>query len=509
MKRQIWKTAIMMGVAVCLLTACYGNQANSSATSNSNTLTFLSNFPTDTLDPQLNYTPLRAGVVETLVKTTEDSHIEPWLAESWKALDNGTTWEFIIRDGVTFQNGKALDAKAVKASLERTMKVSEAMKASLKIKEMKADGQKLMILTQEPVVSLPSELVHPNAAIIDVTEKNIEVHPVGTGPFEAVSSQPNSKLELKKYDQYWDGAPKLDRVTMLYNEDANARTAALQSGEADIVYRPEIESLELLKKDPSLVVDVVPSLRTQMLLYNTNIEAFKDVNVRKAFDVLLNRQDVVDYTLAGQGVAANGPFLKEFSFAYDAPKKESGPDSAKEYLKKAGYKVENNRAVKEGKQLSFTILTYPYRPELPLMAQLIQSEAKKIGVKVDIQQVENMDEYMTTNSDWGIATYSLITAPRGDSSYYLNSVYGKDGFYNVGHYDNQALSRLIKQLNETVDEQKRVELTRQAGKIINDEALHSAIVHPNNFVAYKENVKGWQMTKSEYYVITKNLALQE
>lgn len=108
---------------------------------------------------------------------------------------------------------------------------------------------------------------------------------------------------------------------MLYNEDANARTAGLQSGEADIVYRPEIENLELLKKDESLVVDVVPSLRTQMLLYNTNIEAFKDVNVRKAFDVLLNRQDVVDYTLAGQGVAANGPFLKEFSFAYDAPKK--------------------------------------------------------------------------------------------------------------------------------------------------------------------------------------------
>ncbi|WP_237071862.1 hypothetical protein [Priestia flexa] len=54
-----------------------------------------------------------------------------------------------------------------------------------------------------------------------------------------------------------------------------------------------------------------------------------------------------------------------------------------------------------------------------------------------------------------------------------------------------------------------MELTRQAGKIINDGALHSAIVHPNNFVAYKENVKGWQMTKSEYYVITKDLALQE
>ncbi|MFE4046266.1 MULTISPECIES: nickel ABC transporter substrate-binding protein [unclassified Priestia] len=491
--------------AIGLLAACSSNSGSTEEKCKKKSLTFVSNFPSDTLDPQLNYTTVRAGIAETLVKVNEQLQIEPWLSKKWKTEDDGMTWVFEIRDGITFQNGKDLNAEAVKHSLERTIKESEAMKSALKIKEMKASGQILTITTTEPLATLPSELVHPNTAIIDIDAPDTKSKPVGTGPFKVASFKPDNEMKVKKYKEYWGGEPKLDEVVLTFNDDENARTSAVQSGEADIVYRPAIESLNTLKKDSSIVVDVQPSLRNQMLFYNSRQEAFKDKNVRKAFDVLLNPKDVVDTALAGQGSPANGPFLKSLDFSNDQKTKTYGPSEAQTYLEKAGYILKDGKAIKNGKQLSFKLVTYPYRPELPLMSQMLQSEAKKIGVKIDIQQVENMDEYMTTKNDWGIVTYSLVTAPRGDAGYFFNALYMEGGAFNVGHFHEPALTSVINKLNQTVDQKQRNELARQAGEIAEKETLHSSIVHPNNFVAYRDNVKNWVTTKSEYYVITKDL----
>ncbi|WJD78736.1 nickel ABC transporter substrate-binding protein [Priestia megaterium] len=504
MKKRISLLCLTLA-AIGLLAACSSNSASTEEKSKEKSLTFVSNFPSDTLDPQLNYTTVRAGIAETLVKVNEQLQIEPWLSKKWKTEDDGTTWVFEIRDGITFQNGKDLNAEAVKHSLERTIKESEAMKSALKIKEMKASGQILTITTTEPLATLPSELVHPNTAIIDVDAPDTKSKPVGTGPFKVASFKPDNEMKVKKYEEYWGGEPKLDEVVLTFNDDENARTSALQSGEADIVYRPAIESLNTLKKDSSIVVDIQPSLRNQMLFYNSRQEAFKDKNVRKAFDVLLNPKDVVDTALAVQGSPANGPFLKSLDFSNDQKTKTYGPSEAQKYLEKAGYILKDGKAIKNGKQLSFKLVTYPYRPELPLMSQMLQSEAKKIGVKIDIQQVENMDEYMTTKNDWGIVTYSLVTAPRGDAGYFFNALYMEGGAFNVGHFHEPALTSIINKLNKTVDQKKRNKLARQAGEIAEKETLHSSIVHPNNFVAYRDNVKNWVTTKSEYYVITKDL----
>jgi peptide/nickel transport system substrate-binding protein len=487
------------------LAACTGNSASTEEKSGKKSLTFVSNFPSDTLDPQLNYTTVRAGIAETLVKVNEQLQIQPWLSKKWKTEDNGTTWVFEIREGITFQNGKVLNAEAVKHSLERTIKESEAMKSALKIKEMKASGRILTITTKEPLATLPSELIHPNTAIIDAEAPNIKSKPVGTGPFEVASFKPDNSMKVKKYKEYWGGEPKLDEVVLTFNDDENARTSALLSGEADIVYRPAIESLNTLKQDSSIVVDIQPSLRNQMLFYNSRQEAFKDKNVRKAFDVLLNPKDVINTALAGQGSPAKGPFLESLDFSNDQKTKLYGPSEAQKYLEKAGYTLKDGKAIKNGKQLSFKLVTYPYRPELPLMSQMLQSEAKKIGVKIDIQQVENMDEYMTTKDDWGIVTYSLVTAPRGDAGYFFNALYMEGGAFNVGHFHEPALTSIINELNKTVDQKQRNKLARQAGEIVEKETPHSSIVHPNNFVAYRENVKNWVTTKSEYYVITKDL----
>ncbi|MFN2745478.1 MULTISPECIES: nickel ABC transporter substrate-binding protein [Bacillus] len=505
----IAKRFIMPIVSLFLLASCSLGGADSTAENqegDAKKLTFLFNIPSQTLDPNLdvNYTAVRAGVSETLVKISSELTIEPWLAKDWKSKD-GQTWIFTLKGNLTFQNGKKADANAVKASLERTIRDSEAMKNALKIKDMKADGQTLTITTQEPFPEFPSELVHPNTSIIDVSAGDIAQKPVGTGPFQVSSFEAGHKIELERYDDYWDGKPKLKHVTFAFNEDANARVMALQSKDADIIYRPSIENIEHIQKDSSIIVDSVPSLRVHQILYNTKKEELADRHLRRAFDALLDRKEIAESILNGHAQPADGPFLADFPFASGKVQKPSGLKAAKAELKKAGYQLENGKAVKDGKALSFTLLTYQSRPELPLIAQILESNAKELGISIKIQQVENIDEYLAKNKDWDLATYSSMTAPRGDAGYLLNTAYIPNGALNYSGIENQTLIKWIEEFNRTIEEQKRNRLAKKAAELIEKETLNSFLVTPQNITAYQKDVLNWKTSQSEYYMLTKDL----
>ncbi|MYL64401.1 ABC transporter substrate-binding protein [Bacillus hwajinpoensis] len=493
----------LLCLMISIVSAC-SLDSNTNEKQENKSVTFLSNFPIDTLDPHLSYTPVRAGITETLVKINESFELEPWLATEWSSTGNGKKWTFMIRNNVTFQNGKKVDAEAVKRSLERSVAISESMKTALKIESIEADGQALTLTLQEPVTQLPSELVHPNTAIVDSEIDNMEQHPVGTGPFKVASFSANSKVELEGNSDYWDGDPKLDQAVLTFNEDANARTLALQSGDADIVYRPAFESLELLKQDSSIKTEVVPGIRTQLFLYHFG-NVFKNENMRKAFDHMIDRNTVVSSTLSGYATIAGGPFSSELPFASNE-EKEFNLDQAKEYLEAAGVEIKDDKAMKDGKQLSLKLLTYSYRPELPLMAQILQSNAKQLGIEIEIEQAENIDEAMAKQDDWDLATYSLLTAPRGDASYFMNAAFRPGGYlYEATRMNNQEVTNVADKLNDTVDPKEREKLAMEASQIINENELHSFIVHPSNVVAYKESVKNWVTSKSEFYVLTKDL----
>jgi peptide/nickel transport system substrate-binding protein len=501
--------SILLLVLLCL-TACEPYEESMSIRERKKTdksVTFLFNFTPATLDPHTDddYTAVRAGVGETLVKISDNLKIKPWLAEKWETKDNGLTWTFTIRKNITFQNGSELDANAVKSSLQRAIDQSYAMRNALKIKEIKANGYMLTITLKEPIPKFPSELVHPNTAIIDVGASNIAKKPIGTGPFHVLSFDQGNQVKLERYENYWNGKVKLKNAAFAFNEDANARVAALQSGTADIIYRPPLESLGTLQANSSFKVNGVPSVRTHLLLYNQTNDALKDKNVRKAIDSLLNRKETVSSIMNNQAAAAQGPFLPEFPFADNTASEQRGMVSAEKYLEKAGYQLKNGKAIKNGKPLSLSLVTYSSLPELPLVAQLIQSSAKELGINIKINLVEDSDEYLMAKDDWDLAVYSLITAPRGDASYYLSTNYLPGGGLNASRINDDKLTKMIQQLNLTVDDAKRDQLAKQATALINRKTLTSSIVHPNIVVAYNQNVKNWTTNPSEYYMLTQYL----
>ncbi len=503
--RYIFLKMSILLLSICVISAC--SQPSQSADDRKH-IHFLYNFSTNSLDPHVDssYVPLRAGITETLVRLEEENlTVSPWLAESWEG-DDGEHWTIKLRENITFHNGNIMDAEAVKASLERALHENIAIQNALKIKSIEADGYILHITTTEPFPEFISELVNPNVSIIDVTEKDFVNQPIGTGPFVLSSFIPGSKLELERYNDYWDGASNLDRVTFSFNEDANARTLALQSGQVDIVYRPETGSLETLQEKDGINVESTATFRVHQMTMNMNRESLKDVNVRRAVDALIHRQKIVDSILLGYAEPATGPFLPSLPFAPKYEQQPSGSDIAIQYLNKAGYSLVDGKMQKDGEPLTFTLLTYSARADLPLIAQVFQSDAKQIGIDVEIRQIDTPEEYMASNRDWDLATYSNLTAPRGDAGYYLNATYHPTGALNFSRTEQPELTAMINKLNQTVNQEQRALLAEQAADYVHENVINSYILHPSTIVAYDANkVKNWITTRSEYYMITNQL----
>ncbi|GGF61868.1 nickel ABC transporter substrate-binding protein [Paenibacillus albidus] len=497
---------------VLLLAACTSQEPaspDSTVTHNSEekSITLLFNVQSNSIDPHtdVNYTAVRAGIAETLLTIGNDLKLQPAVAESWSSED-GQNWIFNIRKGLTFQNGKSVDAAAVQASLERAQQLNPSVKNSLHIREMKSAGQVLTIVTEQPFPQLPSDLVHPNTAIL--AAESTEEAPIGTGPFMLASFKPGSELNVERNSQYWGGTVKLAKAKFSFNEDANARLLAIQAKSADIVYRPPIESFDQLKADASLTLDSLTGLRAHQLLYNMNNAELGQEEVRKAFDALIDREAIVSSIMTGQATAAAGPFLAEAPFSPEYTPKTFDLEVARQFFRTAGYDVDNGLVSKGGKPLTFRLLTYQSRAELPLISQLIQANAKELGITVDIRLVDNIDEYLAANDDWDLATYSNITAPRGDASYFLNAAYTSEGALNYGYVRQPELEALIEQLNTAIAEDERNNLAQQAVAYIDEHRLNSFIIHPNNFVVYSSHVKNWVTSKSEYYLLTKDLDIE-
>jgi len=468
-------------------------------------------FKTGSLDPHNSFYPLKYGVTETLVRMDENLEVKPWLASKWEAIDE-RTWTFTIRDGVTFQDGTKLDAAAAKASFERGVASSPALARALKVESMKASGQELTFVTTEPHPSLPSELVNPFASVVQVeAEKQMgteafNLAPVGTGPFKVKQFQPNVKVDLVRYDGYWDGKAKLDEIEVAFNEDGNVRAMALQSKEADIVYQIPAETVSVIQQDPELRVESVPSLRVHFLLYNQQKPLLQDIRVRRAIDLLLDRNSIVNDILLGNATAANGPFHHRLPFGSKDEVRKPNSAEAKKMLEEAGYKRNaEGKWMKDGQPLSMQIITYKGRPELPLIAQLLQSEAAKIGMKMEIKTVENVDQYLRDHKDWDVATYSNSTSPRGDGGFYLNSAFMPGGSLNPINLGNKNLIQVVTQLNATADIQQRVKLTQQAVDVINREVLHSFLVYPNMIVGVNNRVLNWKPGAEDYYYINNKM----
>ena len=500
-------------LSIGVLTGCSNNSSNSSADKKELVYGTGVYATTGSLDPaEANYNgwfTLRYGAGETLFKVNDDGTISPWLVEEYKNTDD-TTWELKIKDGIKFSNGKQVTAKEVKASLDRILDKEEISAGkALSVDSIDAEGQKLTIKTSKPNPALPNQLCDPDLVILDVDSEDMKTKPVGTGPF-IIESFNEKQCVVNKNENYWDGDVKLDKVTIDYISDNDTLSASLQSGDIDIAGGLSFTNLQKFEKDSNYKVDTNSTTRCYMFYYNFKNELLNNKNIRKAIDMCIDKKSYVSSLLQGSGEVAKGPFPTTMDIGKDVKDNGYDVEEAKKLLKEAGCKDTDNDGIleKDGKKLSFDIITYSSRAELSDISTALQDKLKEVGIEIkDINIYEAVEDQLASG-DFDICAYSWTTAPIGDPYYFLGYNYISDGDCNYGKYKNEEVDKLVKELAVEFNQDKRAELSNKIVQIGNDDVAFSYVAHLTKGYAMKSNVSGFRQTSSDYYELNKDMDIK-
>lgn len=454
------------------------------------------------------------GISENLYRLDENIEPQPWIAESVETPDENT-WVFTIRDGVTFSNGKTVDAKAVKACFERTYEKNERADSTLKIKSMEADGMKFTIVTPEPNPTLLNDLCDPLLGIYDATEEPDEELDVScTGPYVATSFTAMTDVKMRANENYWGGAPKADTVELKIIDDQDALDMALANGEIDLIAQETANGASKFTDTSKYTTDTVTTTRANFLSFNLKTEGLDDLAVRQAINYCIDREGYADVVYQGFATPCYGIYPDNLAFggtdglnltvdSYDA-------DKAKEILADAGYQDTDGDGIldKDGVNLSFKVLTYSYNDNCIQLADMLQAELSQIGIELSIETQDVLDDPLASG-DFDLAILNYAMAPIGTPSYFINMLFTTGASNNYGGYSNEKVDALAAEIGTTSDNDKVVSLTRELEQQVLDDMPFAFVADQQLIFVYSNKVKGVQINPTEYYLVTNTLSVEE
>jgi peptide/nickel transport system substrate-binding protein len=317
---------------------------------------------TDTLIVAVNGQPVRlqpqqpvgrlneivnALIFDALTTRDQEGNLIPALAESWELVDE-LTWEFKLRPGVTFHNGDPLTSNDVKFTYEELVVNPEVNSPHLTFLQtiqevIVIDDLTFQIKTTQPDVLLPSRVfdlygsVVPQSYYEEVGDEDFDAMPIGTGPFKFVEWVKDSHMTLEANEEYWGPKPAFQTLELRFITDDAARMAALLAGEVDIASNVPPSRVAEIEAAPTLDVRSGPSSRFYFVVMDTTKPPFDDARVRKAVNLAIDREGLVEGVGLGFGTPIASVFIPQ-TFGYDQSiQPEYDPEQARALLAEANY----------------------------------------------------------------------------------------------------------------------------------------------------------------------------
>lgn len=465
-------------------------------------------FPAN-VDPAADYNgwfTVRYGVGETLFKMNDKLAVEPWLADKIEQVSD-LEWKITLKDKVTFQNGEKMTGEKVKASLERLIQTSERAASDLGVDSITADGQTVTIKTKAVQPIMANLLAEPYSVIVDTTGKSAsEKAPIGTGPYMVTKYTPESEAQLKAYDGYWGGKPKVANLKIKYFSDPTAISAALQSKEVDAVYGLPYANLSSYKSDSNYKISEVEGSRYLGYYYNFDDPYVADDKFRQALDTLVDKKTYSESLFKGAAVPAVGPFPTSFPFALQKSVHEFNVDKAKQLLDEAGYKDTDGDGFREkdGQKVTIDLLSFTRLPEMPLAIEATQQQLKEVGIEAKIRKVEV--SAVASEKGYALTPYAVVAAPIGDPYAFFNSAVKTNGTANIGHYSNPEADAKIEALATETDPAKRNQLSKEIQEIMDKDYGFTIIGFYKVALVMDKSISGLESHPTDYYHVTNQLS---
>ena len=396
-----------------------------------------------------------ANVFEGLTRFAEDGSILPDLAKSWDISKDGLTYTFHLHAGVTFQDGTKMTADDVKFSLDRAMapdstNAQKALFADIKDVAV-VDPATVKVTLKKPNGSFLFDMAWGDAEIVSPkSARDNATHPVGTGPFMFKEWVKGDHVTLVSYPGYWGKKPRIDKVTFKFISDPTAAFAAMMSGDLDCFPNfPAPENLDQFKADPRFKVVVGSTEGETIVAMNNGKKPFNDIKVREAVAHAIDRKAVIDGAMYGYGTPIGSHFAPQQPAYVDLTGlSKYDPALSKKLLKEAGYP--------DGFK---TTLKLPPPSYARRGGEIVAAELRKVGIDAKIVNVEWAQwlQSVFKNKDYDLTIVSH-TEPMDIG------IYARDDYYF--NYHSDAFKKIMDDLQNTTDPNRRKELLQEAQKRI-------------------------------------------
>ena len=516
--KRIMRTALS-GVALVALTA---------GLADAKTLVFCSEGSPEGFDPSLytagtTFDASARNVLNRLVEFDPGTTtIVPGLAESWEVSEDSKQYTFKLRPGVKFHSTdyftptRDMNADDVIFSFERQLEEENAYHDyvqgasweyfnSMSMPDLVDSIEKVDDMTVRFNLTRPEAPFLANMAMAFASiqskeyadqlaeqgnEEALNQQPIGTGPFQFVAYQPDAVIRYKAHPDYWEGKAPIDDLVFAITPDASVRYQKLQAGECHVMPYPNPADVQAMQNDPNLQVLEQEGLNVGYLAYNTQQAPFDNPKVRKALNMAVNKQAILDAVFQGAGKIAKNPIPPTiWSYNDNVEDDPYDPDAAKKMLEEQGVT-----------DLSMKIwampVQRPYNPNARRMAELIQEDLRKVGVDSEIvtyEWAEYLDRSKAVDRDGAV----LLgwTGDNGDPDNFLAVLLGCDavGGANRAQWCHQPFDDLIQKAKVEQNQGERSGLYEEAQVVFKEQAPWNTIAHSVVFKPVRKEVQNFKI----------------
>jgi peptide/nickel transport system substrate-binding protein len=471
-----------------------------------NTLVMMIESSPTNLDPRVGQDAyserIDSLIFDDLLSRGDNLDVAPALAERWEVPDP-LTYIFHLHHGVKFHDGRPLTSRDVKWTIDSmlTAKVRTMKAATFRfVDQLDApDDFTVVFHMKEPDAALLWNLSDGAIGIVPYgSGDEISRHPMGSGPFKYVSSEPDKEVVLERNDDYWGEKAKLARVRIAVVPDATTQALELRKGSGDVIINGSFpaDSVLTLQREPSLAVESAPGTEVQYLGFNLRDPILKDVRVRQAIAYALDRRPMIEYLWRGQAQPARS-VLPPQSWAYNGnvPTYDHDPEKARALLDAAGYPLAN------GVRFHITMKTSTTE-STRLMVAVMQQQLREVGIVLDIRSFESATFFAdVTHGEfqmYGLRWIGGNEDPDIFSFCFSSSRFPPNGA-NRGYYSNPKVDALIDRARREVDPAVRKPIYAEIQRILAEELPYIDLWYLDNVLIHNKRVTNLKLNPAGNY----------
>ncbi|MDO4288804.1 MAG: nickel ABC transporter substrate-binding protein [Eubacterium sp.] len=459
-------------------------------------------------------------VFEGLTKN-EGGEVKPALAESWDISEDGLTYTFHLRQGVSFTDGEPFNAQAVKLNMDAILANKERHAWLDMVNEIDtttaADEYTFVLTLKHPYyptlvelgLTRPFRFISPKCFVDGGTKDGVSGY-VGTGPWILTEHEDNQYATFTRNDDYWGEAAKLETVNWKVMPDPQSILMAMENGEVDLLFgadgdQIDLDSYQKLESDGTYTTYLSDPVASRAILLNSKSPVLSDLKVREAFEHAINKTNIIDGILNGSEDEAQTLMDKSVPYCdIDLKTYDYDPEKAKALLDEAGWILgEDGIREKDGQSCEVTFSYNAQNAQEGTIAESIQADLKAIGVDMKILAEEKqafLDRQKSGDFD---LQYSLSWGTPYDPQSYVSS------WRIPAHGDYQAqlgldrkawLDETITQIMITADDTQRAQLYKEVLTYINDACVYVPISYSRTKAVGISGLKGVDFNDSQYEI---------